>query len=214
VPRWDIRFDLHVDLHDDVLQRSIAQAEEIVKLIALLPVPRPVASRVNRLNILRAVRGTTGLEGSNLTEEEVGQILDQAGATLGRAREREEQETRNAAAVMQFVADSLQRDPEQPLSEDLIRHLHEMTTADISYANNQPGRYREHNVVAGDYRAPEYEDVPRLMEGLIRWWHNRAVQNWPALVQAVAAHFYFISIHPFGDGNGAQSKASCCFRAT
>jgi len=32
------------------------------------------------------------------------------------------------------------------------------------YARNIPGEYRDHNVSAGDYFYPRYEEVPKLIE--------------------------------------------------
>ncbi|MBK9546926.1 MAG: Fic family protein [Dehalococcoidia bacterium] len=36
----------------------------------------------------------------------------------------------------------------------------------------------------------------------VRWLNTPPASNWPPIARAIAAHFYFISVHPFGDGNG------------
>jgi Fic family protein len=41
----------------------------------------------------------------------------------------------------------------------------------------------------------------------VDWLNAPPVINWDPIVRALAAHFYLISIHPFGDGNGRTSRA-------
>ena len=45
------------------------------------------------------------------------------------------------------------------------------------------------------------------MAEFAEWVNAPPALNWPAVVRAVAAHFYFVSIHPFGDGNGRTARA-------
>lgn len=207
MPQWEVRFDLRVDTANAELVRLLAHAEALASVIRRIPIPPPVRARLDALNILRAVRGTTGIEGSDLTEDEVAQVLRAKGALPARRhREREQQEVRNADAVMRYVARLLQNQPDAPLTEDLVRQVHRLTTEGIPYEHNEPGRYRSHGVTAGDYAAPRPDDVPALMEQLIAWSRNQA-QELPPVVAAIAAHFYLISIHPFGDGNGRTSRA-------
>ncbi|MXY78970.1 MAG: Fic family protein [Chloroflexi bacterium] len=172
-----------------------------------MPLRPGVRERLNRVNIMRAVRGTTGIEGTQLSEDEVGQILESADPVLESARAREEKEARNAASVMDFVAQTLGAEPNQPLTEELIKDIHFRTTQGIDYPHNTPGHYREHGVSAGTYFAPQAASVPCLMQEFLAWLRSGPVREWPAAIRAVAAHFYLISIHPFGDGNGRTSRA-------
>ena len=176
-----------------------------------LPLPPRLREILNRINIVRAVRGTIGIEGTHLSEAETAEILDSPGPVLGPERAREEQEARNAAGVMRFVADSLAGDPVQALTEELVRELQFRTTRGINYPHNTPGRYREHGVSVGTYFAPEAADVPRLMRDFVAWFRSGPIRAWPAAIRAIAAHFYLVSIHPFGDGNGRTSRAAESF---
>ncbi len=172
-----------------------------------LPLPLRLRERLNRINIVRAVRGTIGIEGTHLSESETGEIIDSPGPVLAPERAREEREARNAADVMRFIADSLAADPGQALTEELVRQIHFRATRGIDYAHNTPGRYREHGVAVGTYFAPEAADVPRLMDEFVAWLRSGPISAWPAVIRAIAAHFYLVSIHPFGDGNGRTSRA-------
>jgi Fic family protein len=56
------------------------------------------------------------------------------------------------------------------------------------------------------FEAPPFERVPGEMAAFLAWWadsHN-AVEG---LLRAAVAHFYFVTIHPFEDGNGRLARA-------
>lgn len=207
--RWTIDFNLRVDLTDEELLRLALKAEAISQVTRGIPISPFRREVLHRLNILRAVRGTTGIEGSDLTEEEVGVVLQSKGTgqVLPRARAREEREVRNARDVFDFVAARLTADPHAPVTEDLIREIHRLTTEGIGYQHTTPGQYRSHGVTADTYSAPPHDEVPQLMKRFVEWVNTGPVTHWPVVVRAVAAHFFLISIHPFGDGNGRTARA-------
>lgn len=71
---------------------------------------------------------------------------------------------------------------------------------------------REQNWVGGDgmsplgaaYVPPPHEEVPRLMDDLVRFCEASPL---PALAVAGIAHAQFETIHPFTDGNGRTGRA-------
>ena len=215
MPRWPVHFHASVDFRDHELARLVARIEALAWLVAEIPLPPALRDEANRLNIVRAVRGTTGIEGANLTEGEVGDILaatSDSMPVLGAARAREESEARNAARVMDYIRDTLTADPDADLLEEHVREMHRLTTVDIDYPRNTPGAYRDVPVAAGDYQAPPPGEVGDLMGRFFEWFpETRDRDLWPECVRAVAAHFYLISIHPFGDGNGRTSRAAESF---
>ena len=127
---------------------------------------------------------------------------------LGPDREREEQETRNANALMQFVGEYMKNNPDALLTEPLLLQFHEILTAGINYEYNEPGRYRSHAVNVGAYRPPStQEEVRDLMTAFFTWFNTGLANTWDPVLRAIIAHFYVVSIHPFGDGNGRTSRA-------
>lgn len=209
MPKWDVRFDLNIELGDHALVRRIEKASALAGVINGVPIPPHVRMRLDQLNIHRAVRGTTGIEGSDLSEEEVAKVLRSPAdeQALPDSRKREEQEVRNALNVLIFVADTLDSEPDRPLTEALVCEIHKLTTLDIAYKDNVPGAYRNHGVSAGSYSAPSPELVRGLMGAFIDWLNDGGTSNWSPIIRAIAAHFYLISIHPFGDGNGRTARA-------
>ena len=195
--------------HPRILE-NVAQVHALSRVIRGIPIPPYVQQRLDRLNILRAVRGTTGIEGTELSEEEVDLVVESppGDAPLGPGREREEQEVRNAEALMRYVGEYLEHNPSALVTEELILEFHRILTQGINYPHNEPGRYRNHSVVVGSYRPPTTgEEVRRLMTEFVRWFNTGLPMHWDPVLRAIAAHFYVVSIHPFGDGNGRTSRA-------
>ncbi len=52
------------------------------------------------------------------------------------------------------------------------------------------------------YIAPRHEDVPGLMDGLLRCMQRMSASGVEPVIQAAAAAFGLVFIHPFTDGNG------------
>lgn len=50
------------------------------------------------------------------------------------------------------------------------------------------------------YEAPDSQDVPQMMDELLHWVEDE--KGIDPLVKAAVAHLWFVTIHPFDDGNG------------
>ena len=203
-----MNFDLNVNRDHRKLIQGLALVNSLSRTIREIPVPPSVQERLHTLNIVRAVRGTTGIEGTELTEEEVSDVLrsDVDSRVLPATRQREEREVRNANDLMRFVEHVLRTDPEHQLTEQLIRRFHYILTTGIDYEHNEPGRYRQQDVHVASFQPPRHEDVPRLMSGFISWLNDHRGRSLDPVIRAVVAHFLLVSIHPFGDGNGRTSR--------
>lgn len=55
------------------------------------------------------------------------------------------------------------------------------------------------------YQAPSPERVPEEMQRFIAWFNNSQCTD--AVLKAAIAHLWFVSIHPFDDGNGRIARA-------
>lgn len=56
------------------------------------------------------------------------------------------------------------------------------------------------------YEAPPGERVRKEMKQFLSWWELESKQT-DGLLRAGLAHFYFVTIHPFEDGNGRIARA-------
>lgn len=101
-----------------------------------------------------------------------------------------------------------------PLTEKSLCNWHEMLMS--GRRNIEIGKYRTHKepmqVVSGRYdkpkvhfEAPPSAEVPKEMVFFLDWFKESAPTGkkpLTPLVRAGIAHIYFVSIHPFEDGNG------------
>jgi Fic family protein len=95
-----------------------------------------------------------------------------------------------------------------PLSNRLIREMHERLLARGRGAEKQPGEFRRsQNWIGGTrpgnahYVPPPPQLVEETMGALERTFHDPDAA-YPVLVTAALAHIQFETIHPFLDGNG------------
>jgi Fic family protein len=55
------------------------------------------------------------------------------------------------------------------------------------------------------YIAPPSKKIKNEMNQFLKWW-NKKDPNTNGIVRAAIAHFWFVSIHPFDDGNGRVAR--------
>lgn len=76
------------------------------------------------------------------------------------------------------------------------------------------GQYRTHGmqVISGNfgrervhYQAPAPERVPQEMTQFLSWYNEDSIAASP--LKAAIAHFWFVCVHPFDDGNGRLARA-------
>jgi len=72
-------------------------------------------------------------------------------------------------------------------------------TSPMQVVSGMFGRERVH------YRAPEADRVPAEVAHFLEWLNDAA--NAPSYVKSAIAHLWFVSIHPFDDGNGRIARA-------
>jgi Fic family protein len=209
MPGWNVTFRTTIEIDNKEIIATLAKCHAMAYVIKNIPISPSRQYKINRLNILRAVRGTTGIEGADLTEDEVKRIMEapKSKQVLPNNRQREEKEARGAEVLMQYVARLIERNPDCILDENLIRTFHKILTKDIEYERNAPGEYRTFPVRAGGYIAPPAIHVKDLIEGFVSWFNKGEPLDWDPIIRAIVAHFYIVSIHPFGDGNGRTARA-------
>lgn len=122
---------------------------------------------------------------------------------------------RNIEAVVEMMLDATQKYNE-PLNHDRLFGWHAalFPTGWSGIHRIDTGSYRkgEMQVVSGSmgkekvhYQAPSPECVKQEMEALLDWINGEPKID--AVLKAAIAHFWFIIIHPFDDGNGRIARA-------
>ena len=133
---------------------------------------------------------TNAIEGSTITFEETRGIVEDKISPNKPLRDVKETEAHSKVFLEMLKEKS-------GFSNELILRWHKNifgeTKPDIA------GRYREHLVRVGNYRAPDWKDVKKLMNGFLKVTNESKLH--PVELSA-RAHYQFEKIHPFGDGNG------------
>lgn len=199
--RWKVVFDPKLDPR--FLSFLLNKVDAFAQFLRELPMAPGEREELDRLNIIRSIRGTTGIEGNRLDEEQIEEVLirhDDTPPSL------EEQEVLNAEAVIKYIR-SRKPMPYMKLTETVVMEIHAQITLDCNYKGNIMGEYRTTNVQAGTYVCPPASELNRLMREFIEFINSQESLTMHPVVRAVIGHFYLVSIHPFTDGNGRTARA-------
>lgn len=164
-------------------------------------------------SITHDIVASSEIEGVALNTQEVrSSVARKLGITIKDERE----PSHYINGVVSMMLDAVMKFDE-PLTHERLFGWHaalfptgysDMEPIDVAQYRNHPmkvisgtfGRERVH------YVAPEAERVPGEMETFLQWFNDQ--HNYPAsLVKSAIAHLWFVTIHPFDDGNGRISRA-------
>jgi len=170
-------------------------------------------SALRRVATIESIGSSTRIEGSKLSNREVGQLL--SNLEIQSFANRDQQEVAGYSELMDLVFSSWQ---EIPLSENHIKQLHQIL---LRYSEKDAwhcGRYKtsSNSVAAFDetgaqiaivFQTASAFDTPRLMTELVDWVHQERETDslHPLLIIAIFV-VVFLEIHPFQDGNGRLSR--------
>ena len=115
---------------------------------------------------------------------------------------------------------SLYKGFSKDLTHEQLHSWHKMIT-NGRYDLDNIGCYRTHKepmqVISGrldkpkiHFEAPPSHKIPEEMNSFLHWWQKTLpgkIGALPPLTRAGIAHLYFVSIHPYEDGNGRIARA-------
>ncbi len=172
---------------------------------------------LRRVATIESIGSSTRIEGSKLSDREVGRLL--SNLAIKQFETRDEQEVAGYAELMDLMFRAWQ---EIPLNENHIKQLHQILLRHSQKDERHRGHYKtgSNSVAAFDENGAQigivFEtaspfDTPRLMAELVAWVTSERskahdpTQLHPLLIIAVFV-VVFLEIHPFQDGNGRLSR--------
>lgn len=163
-------------------------------------------------NISMELVRSSEIEGEKLN---LGEVRSSLARRLGIAMAGMVSASRYVEGVVEMQLDATQN-YNHPLSADRLFGWHNVLfpTGISGLYRIEVGKYRsgEMQVVSGamgkeiiHYQAPSAERVPAEMDRFIAWVNSDEPID--AVLKAAIAHLWFVSIHPFDDGNGRIARA-------
>lgn len=175
--------------------------------IADLPITPTVLASLRETARLRSTHYSTMIEGNRLLDSEVKQVIQDA--VQIESRERDIGEVKGYFEALDEVTKLAKN---RYLLEQEIQVIHALALGGTP-KKPRPTPYRlEQNVIKDSatgmivYLPPEAKDVPSLMNDLFAWIHQSVTHNLPVPIRAGIAHYQYVTIHPYLDGNGRTAR--------
>ena len=155
---------------------------------------------------------SSAIEGENLDPQEVrSSIARRLGLDIGCLIPAK----RNVEGIVQMMLDSTQRFSE-PLTKERLFDWHAALfptgRSDMSWIIVGNWRTATMQVVSGPFgrekvhfEAPPAQELEKEMQAFLKWFNNET--NIDPVIKAGIAHLWFVTIHPFDDGNGRIARA-------
>lgn len=192
--------------------RGLMAIEAARAVVENTPLSTAAEAELRHRARVRSTHYSTRIEGNRLTLAQAEEAVARKTATF-HGRERDVREVRNYWNALLRMEEWAEK--RAPLTEDLIRRLHAMVEKG---PRARPSPYRDGQNVIRDsatkaivYLPPEAGDVPKLMAGLVAWIHGAEKAQLPTPAVAGLAHYQFVTIHPYYDGNGRTARLLATF---
>lgn len=215
-PFISFEFDINRRLTPD-MWLDLGEAMSKCQHLAGVPLKPARADEMSAVYLARGVQATTAIEGNTLSETEVKQIVAKGTAHVGKSRQYQEREVKNVLGAIYEMDQALRAGMRLPITRERLERLNFQILDGIpDEPQVVPGKLREHNVSAGRYLAPRWQDVPELIDRFVRRLAELRSVVTPespvrdrfvnAVLAAMLAHLYIAWIHPFGNGNGRLAR--------
>ncbi len=189
------------------IANGLMRIESVKQSIVDLPITPKVLKTLRETARLYSTHYSTMIEGNELNQKQVNQVIQESTHFTG--RERDEKEVLGYYAALEELENIVNK--KAPLTEITIRTLHALVMGG-GKKKIKPTSYRDGQNVIRDSRSggivylpPEAKDVPALMKALVQWIDQNTKQT-PVPIIASVAHYQFATIHPYYDGNGRTAR--------
>jgi len=182
----------------------MSAAREAILSCPLLP---KIESRLKREALISRSHHSTSIEGNRLSKEQVAAIVSGKRVT---AKPKDKKEILNYISALKFI-DKYGRKIVK-MTPSTILKIHDLISKSVLPVA-QCGALRKKMVYVVDgfgrtvFTPPEAEKVPQLVQDLCDWLNSKESKDLYPVLTAGIAHYEFVRIHPFIDGNGRTARA-------
>ncbi len=148
------------------------------------------------------------MEGASTTRKVAKEMLRKKVAP----KDKSQQMIHNNYQTIQFII----AHKNEPLTEDLLLHIHRLMTENTMLSPDDAGRFRTNNDVVVEngithetvHTPPSYDEIPQFINDLCLFFNqNDDKQFIHPIIRGIIIHFMISYIHPFADGNGRTARA-------
>ena len=165
------------------------------------PLPKPVLLKLREQMIVEGTYNSNAIEGNTLTLKETRLILEE-GLTIAGKSMREHFEATNHRDAILFLEKIIKK---HGIKEEDILAIHGLIMKNIEKETAGIYRRGQVRILGVPFLPPNYLKVPRLMDDLLEWI-SRNSEKLHLIELAALAHYRFVVIHPFYDGNGRTAR--------
>lgn len=191
-----------------LINKELVEIERVRGFLDAIKINEEWFSAIQQEALILETHASTHIEGNPLTLEQAREILK--GKNIQGVKKDDKKELLNYKRAMELVSQYMGK--QDPITEGLIRAIHKMLVKDVRGGQAQPGTYRTVqnyvvNTTDGEviYTPPSAASLPPLMKELVEWI-NKKDKDISAILASGIAHFQFVHIHPFLDGNGRTAR--------
>jgi Fic family protein len=184
-----------------------AKLEQIDQLKSWLDDFRPFESKIvtelKKLYDVRFTYNSNAIEGNTLTQSETELVLTK-GITVGGKTLDEHLEAIGHKEAIDYI--ELLSQKNTAINEWEIKQIHHLILRKIN--PDEAGSYRTLDVMAAgtNYHYPAHYLLSQLMRDFAIWLNSADALKLHSVKYAAIAHYRFVSIHPFRDGNGRTAR--------
>lgn len=205
-----LSFELDLRSIDYTTWVKLGEAKADIAYIGGVPLTPEAARYLHQVYLAKGVLASTAIEGNTLSEEEVMKHL-KGELHLPPSREYLAQEIDNIVKACNLIGEKVIEGKALPLTPEIIKEYNRLALRNLPLEEGVvPGGIRDYPVVVGRYRGAPAEDCDYLLGRFCEWLNAlecpEGMEAVYSIFIAIAAHLYFVWIHPFGDGNGRTAR--------
>lgn len=197
------------EISDELIHQTRKLADRVQTMRSGGSLTPEVLGKLRKYFRIKNIYHSNAIEGNKLDIVETRMVVEQ-GLTISGLPLKDQAEAKNLSAALDFL-EELSTNTDTPITESDIRQIHYLVLTGINQDN--AGKYRSIPVeISGSaFKPPSPEHVLSEMSDFGKWLSEASrpgslfAQD-EAILVASAAHTWFVTIHPFIDGNGRVAR--------
>jgi fido (protein-threonine AMPylation protein) len=190
-------------LVEEIDQKHFTFIDNLLQELYRIPDTNPYLRRAKRDAYYLHIYHSNAIEGNTLNLRETRHIVETRMAIGGKSLI-EQQEVLGLDLALQYVNCTLVNRLGSITREDIFE-IHRRVLGFVDPV--EAGQLRTHQVYVGSFVPPGADDVPAYLDDFLIWLNSlEDTQDLHAIELAAIAHYKFVYIHPFIDGNGRTGR--------